>query len=262
MTYIIRELERKFLKKNGFFQDGFMKKVLPLLLCIIFSLYLSGCSYNPPGDWTKKHHTYEEVLAFAKSIDANATVVEEYTDTVDEYDWEYREWDAVINGVNCHVASVSDWVWNDGFVAGEFVKVYYRIDTDYDYTIIQNILVNKYSNWKVGESMSSKYHHNTNTIFAELILSEYKMMSNDELEQVWQTALEINNEYSKLAIGRKVGFSIPSPGKYYNQGDDEFFVKNDSHAYIKALTEEGKKAFLQEYTEDWSLLESGLPIKD
>ncbi len=239
-----------------------MKKTLSVLLCIIFILCLSGCTYDPPDGWTKKHHTYEEVLTFAKAIDPNATVKEEYTDTVDEYDWEFREWDAVINGVECHVASVSDWVWNDGFAAGEFTKVYYRIDTDYDYTVMQNILADKYSTWKVGESVRSKYHHNTNTIFAELILSEYKMLSDDELEQVWQTALEINNEYAKRSIERKAGFSIPSPGEYYNQGNDEHFVKNDSHAYIEEFTEEGKKEFLQEYKEDWALLESGLPIRD
>ena len=34
---------------------------------------LSACSYNPPEGWTKKHHTYEEVLEFAKTI---ATTVE------------------------------------------------------------------------------------------------------------------------------------------------------------------------------------------
>ena len=150
-----------------------MKKILSVLLCITFVLCLSGCTYNPPDGWTKKHHTYEEVLKFAKAIDPNATVEEEYNDTVDEYDWEFREWDAVINGVECHVASVSDWVWNDGFGAGEFAKTYYRIDTDYDYIIMQSILADNYSSWKVSDSIRAKYHHNTNTIFAELNLPEY-----------------------------------------------------------------------------------------
>ena len=61
-----------------------MKKILSVLLCITFVLCLSGCTYNPPDGWTKKHHTYKEVLKFAKAIDPNATVEEEYNDTVDE----------------------------------------------------------------------------------------------------------------------------------------------------------------------------------
>jgi len=124
-----------------------MKKTLSVLLCIIFILCLSGCTYDPPDGWTKIHHTYAEVLSFARTIDPNATVSEEYNDTVDEYDWEFREWDAIINGVECHMASVSDWVWNSGFLAGEFVKTYYRIDTDYDYLLLQEIVSGKQPNW-------------------------------------------------------------------------------------------------------------------
>lgn len=235
-------------------------------MCLTFALCLSACTYNPPEGWTKKHHTYEEVLTFAKSIDPNATVAEEYSDTVDEndwQDWQFREWDAVINGVHCHVASVSDWVWNEGFAAGEFVKVYYRIDTDYDYTIMQNILLENFPDWKCREGMRNKYHSNDDMLFAELTLTEYRMMSDKELERVWQTACEIREEFEKVAIGRKAGFEVPSPGKYWNHhGEQEYFVKKDSHAYIRDFSEEGKKNFIREYKEDWALLESGLPVYD
>lgn len=236
-----------------------MKKALSILVCLIFVLCLSACTYNPPEGWTKKHHTYEEMLAFAKSIDPNAIVAEEYTDTVDENNWQSREWAAVINGVNCHVASVSDWVWNEGFAAGEFIKVYYRIDTDYDYTVMQNILSEKHPDWKCREGVRSKYH--SDTIFAELILTEYSMLSDDEIEQAWQIACEIREEYEKVAIGRKAGFEVPSPGKYWH-GEQEYIVKKDSHAYITDFSEEGKNKFIQEYKEDWALLESGLPVYD
>ncbi len=240
-----------------------MKKILSVFLCVAIIFGLSACMYNPPEGWTKKHHTYEEVLEFAKSIDLNATVAEEYTDTIDENNWQFREWDAVINGVNCHVASVSDWVWNDGFAAGEFVKDFYRIDTDYDYTVMQNILLEKYPNWKMSEDIRSKYHHNANVILINLSMPEYKMLNDDELELVWQTAYEINEEYEKVAIDRKAGFAVPSPGMYWNHhGEQEDFVKKDSYTYIREFTEEGKKKFLEEYKEDWDLLESGLPIYD
>ena len=238
-----------------------MKKILSVLLSLILLLSITSCSYHPPEGWTKKHHTYEEVLAFAKSIDPNATVAEEYTDTLDEYEWEYREWDAIINGVECHVSSISDWVWNDGVAAGEFIRVYYRIDTDYDYTVMKNIVSEKYPEWKCGVTMSSKYHHNTNTIQVDMTMPENRMLNDDELEQVWQKASEINEEYKKLAIERKASFGILSPGKYWNQADETYIVKLDSFTRIIDFSEDGKKAFLKEYKVDWALLKAYSPVR-
>lgn len=236
-----------------------MKKVLAVLLCLSIFLGLSACTFNPPEGWTRTHHTYEEVLAFAKSIDPNATVTEGYTDTVDENDWKFREWDAVIHGVHCHVASVTDWVWNSGFAAGEFAESYYRIDTDYDYTVMRNILSEKYPDWNCERSLHSKYHSN-NIVFACLVLPEFRMLRDDELEEVWKTACQIHEEYEKVALGREAWFCIPSPGEYWH--GEQSIVKLDSHAYITAFTEEGKVKFLQEYKENWALLESGLPTYD
>lgn len=238
-----------------------MKKILSVFLCLLLALCLSACYYNPPEGWTKNHHTYDEVLAFARTIDPNATVAEEYTDTDDEYGYIYREWNAVINGVNCHVASVPEWVWNEGIGAGEFAKTYYYIDTDYDYTVMKNILDKKYPDWKVREEIGSGYLDN-DTIFVSLSLAEYRMLSDAELEQVWQTAYEINEEYEKTAIGCKANFSVPSPGEFYSSSKNENFVSKNSSALIRDFTEQGKKDFLQEYKDDWALMESGLPVYD
>ena len=224
-----------------------MKKIFLLVtLYLTIIMCLSSCTYNPPEGWTKKHHKYEEVLSFAKSIDPNATVAEEYTDTVDEYDWEYREWSAKINGVDCHVASVSDWVWNDGFGAGEFVRFYYRIDTDHDNTVMQKILSEKYPEWKCDDSLRSRYH--ARPLFVNLNLPEYRMLNDDEIEEVWQTAILINEEFNAVAIDRKVIVRVPSPGY--------------SKIYFDDLTAKGKKEFLQEYKENWALLDSNMPVSD
>ena len=48
-----------------------------LLTVILAALTLSGCTYHPPEGYTEKHHTYEEVLAYAKTLDPDATVSEE-----------------------------------------------------------------------------------------------------------------------------------------------------------------------------------------
>lgn len=240
-----------------------MRKRISLLLCfVMFLVCVSGCSYHPPEGWTAQHHTYAEVLAFAKSLDPNATVSEAYTDTTDEYDWQFREWDAVIHGVDCHVASVADWVWNDGFLAGEFPRFYYRIDTDYDYVVLQQILLEDYPDWAAGQSIRSKYHSNTDSILVKPVSPEYRMLNDSELEQVWQTTSQIHAQYEKLSISRKAVFCVPSPCKYYSSSEEAYIVKKDGYAYIQAFTEQGKSEFLQEYKEDWDLLNSGLPIRE
>ena len=229
-----------------------------ILLFLTLAICLSACTFHPPDGWTKRHHSYKEVLAYAKSIDPNATVAKEYTNTLDEYGWEYREWNAVINGIDCHVSSVSDRVWNDGLAAGEFVKMYYRLDTDYDYLVMQSILSEKYPGWIMSDGIYSRYHNST--LYIKLSLPEFRMLNTDELELVWKAASDINAEYKSLVIDREAGFCIPSPAKYTNPYKQESYVKRDSYAYITSFTEEGKNQFLQEYRDDWALLDSGLPV--
>ncbi|MBE6763950.1 MAG: hypothetical protein E7553_06340 [Ruminococcaceae bacterium] len=237
-----------------------MKKTLSVLLCIIFILCLSGCTYDPPDGWTKIHHTYAEVLSFARTIDPNATVSEEYNDTVDEYDWEFREWDAIINGVECHMASVSDWVWNSGFLAGEFVKTYYRIDTDYDYLLLQEIVSGKQPNWDMKyDDIGQRYNCN-DVISVEIATTEKNALSDNELELVWQDVLEIAAEYNARTVRKKPYFSLSAPGKYYDSSKKEYFVKTDANVIIHDLSDQGKTDFFQEYHEAWALLDSGLQI--
>lgn len=238
------------------------KALLHTMLCLTLILCLSSCWYSPPEGWTKQHHTYEEVLEFAESIDTHASVTEKYTDSVDEYDWKYREWDAVIKGVDCHIASVSDWVWNDGIGAGEFAKTYYRIDTDCDSIIMQRILSEKYPEWQTAMDLRSRYD-SYDTVFVELNLPEFRKLDDEEIERVWQTALLINEEYNTLSIGRKTVFCVPSPGVYWNpKGEGYYYVGKDSHVCFEDYSEMGKRVFLQEYQEAWDLLQSGMPVYD
>ena len=234
---------------------------MSLLLCIAFAFCLSGCSYNPPEGWTETHHTYQEVLAFAKAIDPNATVAEGYTDTTDEYDWEFREWDAIINGVACHVASNSDWVFNEGLFAGEFVRVYYRIDTDYDYFVLQKIVAEKQPDWNMTyDSISQRYNCN-DVLSVEIPSTENKALSDEKLELVWQDILEIAAEYNSCSVRKKPYFSLSAPGKHYDQLKKEYFVKAEDRILIHDLSDQGKVEFFQDYHDAWALLESDLQIK-
>lgn len=238
-----------------------MKKVLSLFLCVILILCLSACTYNPPDGYTEEHHTYEEILKFAKGIDPNATVSKEYTDTtIDAWNRKFREYPAIINGIECHVASVGKMVWNEGFLAGEFARQYYIIDTDYDYLILQKILSEKQPEWRMEyKGLAAKYQWN-NVLSVEVAVTKNTALTDEELELVWQDVLAIAAEYNTYTVRKEPYFSLSAPDKYYDSAKKEYFVKTDAHVLIHDLSEQGKVDFFQEYHDAWALLNSGLPI--
>ena len=40
---------------------------------------------------------------------------------------------------------------NEGFAAGEFARVYYVLDTDYDYYLLKQIMSDKQPDWSLDE---------------------------------------------------------------------------------------------------------------
>ena len=237
---------------------------LILFMLLISVLLLSGCTYNPPEGHTKKHHTYEEVLAYAKTLDPDATVSEEYTDTsLYERKWNVREWSAVINGTECHVSSVGDWVWNGGFAAGEFSLQYYYIGTDYDYYILQAIVAEKQPEWYMEpdsitngsyDNIASRYNPNF-VISVQTSYSDERPLTDEELEIVWQEALEIHEEYTKYSIRNKDHFQVPAPGRFYSYATREWSIQMSTES-IRDFSQEGKDEFFKKYREGWALTES------
>ena len=227
-----------------------------LLTVILAALMLSGCTYNPPEGYTKDHHTYEEVLAFAQSIDPNATVSEDYTDTtIDDWDRSFREWPAVIHGIECHVSSVGDMVWNEGFAGGEFARQYFYIDTDYDYLLLEQIVREKQPDWGMEyDDLSSRYNWN-HILVVQTSYSDERQLTDEELETAWQEAQEIHEEYSKYPVRNKDHFQVPAPGEFYSPATEEWSIQM-STASIRDFSQEGKDEFFKEYHERWALTES------
>ena len=58
-----------------------MKKIYLIFVMLFMLMFIISCNYNPLVGATEKHHTYEEVLEYAKTIDPNAIVNDEYKDT-------------------------------------------------------------------------------------------------------------------------------------------------------------------------------------
>ncbi len=233
-----------------------------LLTVILAALTLSGCTYDPPEGYTEKHHTYEEVLAYAKTLDPDATVSEEYTDTtIDDWDRSFREWPAVINGIECHVSSVGDMIFNGGFAAGEFARQYFYIDTDYDYLLLEEIVKEKQPDWSMkSDDISSRYNWN-HILVVQTSYSDERQLTDEELEIAWQEALEIHEEYSKYPVRKQNWFDVPAPSKFYLPATKEWSIQMSTE-HMSDFSQEGKEAFFRKYQEGWALTNSDLPAKD
>ena len=223
--------------------------LVSLLLCILLSL--TACI--PPEGYTREHHTYEEIVAFAKEIDPNAVVSETFTDTVRPIgtgNWkdEYREWNTVIHGIECHIASCLVYV-------GEFMVPYYVIDTDYDYYLLKGILSEQQPEWSLRDDNHRTRYQVHNLLSVDTPFAEAKEeLSTEVLEQLWSDAYEIHTAYNANPIRKELRFVISVPYNHYDE-----YIKMSSTWFFD-FTEQGKHAFFARYAECWNLLESGLPV--
>ena len=229
------------------------KQCIMVFLLLAILLSLTACI--PPEGYTKEHHTYEEIVAFANKIDPNAVVSETFTDTVrvlNDSNWkdEYREWSAVIHGIECHIASCLVYV-------GEFLIPYYVIDTDYDYYLLKGILSEQQPEWSLEYDNHRMRYQVHNLLSVDTPFAEAKEeLSIAALEQLWSAAYEIYTAYNANPVRKELRFVISVP---YNHNDE--YIKMSSTWFFD-FTEQGKQDFFARYAERWDLLESGLPIVD
>ena len=211
---------------------------------------LSGCYYDPPEGYEEHHHSYQAALEYARSIDPNATVSETYTDLKDEDGHQYREWDAVIHGMECHVGSSERWVFNSGVAAGEFIKKYYTLDTDYDYYLLKSIVAEKQPAWQLVEETAFNRYQWNDILTIDITVSDEQALTKEELDQVWEEAHVIEEAYSSHTVHKSVAFYLPAPSPMYSFQYKRYIVRM-SIIKLSDFTKEGKEAFFKKYYERW-----------
>ena len=176
-----------------------MKKIYLIFAMLFMLMFITSCSYNPPLGATEKHHTYEEVLEYAKTIDPNATVNDEY-----------REWNAIINGIECHVASTPIVLLNDGIAGGEFGKQYFVVNTDYNFYLLKSIIESKYLDFTIVEDdIADRY---TDYIGFTPLKNNENQLTVDELNFLLSSARSIYEEYNlKSTEGKNISIGLYSP---------------------------------------------------
>ena len=236
-------------------------KIPVAVLAVIISL--TACTYYPPDGYTEQHHTYEDALAFAEAIDPSAVLDEEYSDTVsDSWNLNFREWNAVINGIDCHVASAGELVWNRGFLGGEFPKEFYRMDTDYDYYALESLLAEKQPEWRIAYNDAYHRYDPLGYIYVKNSYPTGRKLTDEELDSFFDEVYEIEKAYNDKSLNKSVGFylSVPTVCMNGSTGEKKYIVI-DEIAFFD-IYENGKAAFLDEYNSKWDRLNSGLPIKE
>ncbi len=176
-----------------------------------------GNTKKEQGEYTKEHHSYEELLEYARSLDPQASVSEDYED-VTENSREYRIWPAVINGIDCSVASESKNVYNEGIAGGEFAETMYRMDTDYDFYVICEVL-EAYPELGSVTDDSVSYRFQTNDIIASTITAD--SITDSELDELWDSYRKMNAELEQYPLHKAYWLELDISGRAYYMTDTE-----------------------------------------
>lgn len=222
------------------------------VLLIVGILVLTRCRYDPPEGWKTWHHSYRAALEYAQSIDPEAIVSKGYVDLKDEYGYVYRQWDAVIHGTACHVASCQRLVYNTGFMGGEFGKKFHAMDTDYDYLLLKTIAAEKQPQWQLWKDDASARYQKRDMLIVYIPASEERELTDAELDLIWKKAKALVEEYASYTVHKTVYFSLPAPVNFYNSQSRSYVVKMDRISFHD-FTEAGKEEFFTRYKKYWQM---------
>ena len=198
------------------------KKIAAASMAVMLAL-LSGCSYDIPQGYTKKLHEYDAAVEYARSIDPEAKVSSDCEDK-EEQTRKFRIWPAVINGVECSVASVATNVYNKGWAAGEFPVRYYRLDTDYDYYVVKDVLKSHPEMGELNEpTLWSRYEGD------DLITSRIKKddITTEEIDALWDKYRQVNKELEAYPVHKRFSLWVTLPNNYFvfKDGSEEEYLK-------------------------------------
>lgn len=185
------------------------KRICAVSLCVI-PLALSACRYEPKEGYTKKHHTYDELVEYAQSIDPDATVEDEPRDENYQYR-DYVIYPAKIGGIECSVASISVPVYDSDW--GEFAKTYYRMDTDYDFYVIKEVLT-KYPDLGTLENDDLQARFNVGSFIRST--AEFSKMSEEKLDEIFDEYKMCKEDLSSYPLHKKHWLDIKVNGSSHN----------------------------------------------
>ena len=166
--HILSTKERRTLKRKRRWRKTL--EYTPFIIALVVLVgFVVWPRYNVL-DMSPRVHAYEDAVKYARSIGYASVVSEEYADeTIDGHI--YRTWPAVINAKKCKVASVPEECYATSVLpslTGVFHKDFYRLDDNYDYTVISEILkdypeLGEVTSSEFNDDVTSEVHLNSAT---------------------------------------------------------------------------------------------------
>ena len=224
--------------------------IISVSLTVLFFLFILVVgvdsylnSYKLPEGYTKSHHSYEDVIEFAKKIDPDATVSETYVVQGQSDHQSVREWPAKINGIECHVASTPEMFFDSRGSA--YTRTVFGLDTDYDQIVIGLVLENFP---ELGELEEQGYSYLMSTISADdtdstkgreqthprlPVRTTIKLDSIDEetFDAIWDSYVKANKEYSsyKPTRGYNLTINLSNGAAAYieNTSDEQYQIAKE-----------------------------------
>ena len=199
-------------KKNDTPEDvKFRKRAgiasIVLIIIIILIMIISGIInlfHKPPNElYSKNPYTQNQIETYMNSRFANAKDVHFTSGTIqskDEHNKPIKEWNIVVNDVNCHVASIPTKV-----TEGVRTRTYYRAETDYDYYSLKKYISEnyRYSSWEMDSTYSSRYTENIVLINYRTDIGKYSTYELKTIENEIREILSVQNE---LLIQKEIRF--------------------------------------------------------
>ena len=229
------------------------KTILAMVLTFASVLSMSGCQYEQPENSQRWQYNYDAVLKYAKTIDPNVTLNEYKKREIVENSCTYREYDAVIHGVKCHVTSVERRVYNHGlFVGLDLSRSYYLLDTDYGYYVLKDILEEEQPTWELQDFSYWDFYQQIPSIDIDMHVENSEELSDEELTALCNEARAIDERFSAYDTKRDLYFRIPVP----------CVVDGETKMYsliINEFSEEALRYDFERYHKDWQEYRDELP---
>lgn len=204
--------------------------VMPLLAA---ALLFCSCRYDPPEGYSKDAHPYEELAEFARSIDPDAAVKNEPRQELYEHR-NYVIYPAKIGGIECSVATISVPVYDSDM--GEFAKMYYRMDTDYDFYLLKQTL-EKYPLLGTFPEEDLVVRFNVGGFLRSCVTIDY--MTSEKLDEIFEEYEKCGKELSQYSMHKTHWMMIKVGKKSY------FFKESTAGAKQKVREDMEKDGVLK-----------------
>ena len=180
-----------------------------------------------PEGYTREHHEYGDILEYAKAIDPDATVSEDYVDLEYNEESTVREWPAVINGIECHVVSYPKLYQEKP--NSKNLLTCYVIGSDYS-NIVLDMVLEDYP--ELGTTDATGYSHDFKyreyTLDSVYSFVELESIDEETYDSLWDSYVKASEDYARYDPTKPYMLTLVLPDNntyYISDTDDGTYIE-------------------------------------